>query len=270
MKFFFIITFSLSLLWAAKSKNAFEVSYPRDNTFCNYKGKRVQFLIRGESKYTESREKGYGEFIFYKIDEMSPKLMPLNDFRSDTFKLFPGQSKICSKSLGITINTNTFAVLFLKENKPFKDKLVIQLFDITSMTPKDFIETTYSVDKVRELTNGFSFRAFKDNHKLDAGKINIQGTEYIYHEKDFSQWVTYQNNKFEIDGKLSFENFPWKEYFKNIEDFYSTTGWIAEEKKFNNEIIFFAVNHKLKKGCLLVIQHKEKLTGSEAWRCQDL
>lgn len=270
MKNLVIITFSLSLLWAAQSKNAFEISYPRDNTFCSYNGKRVQFLIRGESKYTESREKGYGEFIFYQPDKMIPKLMPLNDFKSDTFKFFPGQSKFCTKSLGHPINPKTFAILFLKENKPFRDKLVIQLFDMTSMTPLDFIPTPYSVDQMKELTNGLSFRSFKDNHKLDAGKITINGTDYVYHEKDFSQWVTYKNNKFETDGELSFNHFPWKEYFKNIEDFYYATGWVPEEKKFNNEILYLAINHNLKKGCFLVLKQKEKLTGAEAWRCQDI
>lgn len=270
MKNLFIITISLSLLFAAKSKNAFEKSYPRDNTFCSYEGKRVEFQIRGESKYTDTREKGYGEFIFYRVDKKDPKLMALNDFRSDSFKLFLGKSKICSKSLAYGINSKTFAVLFLRENRPFRDKLVIQLFDIGAMEPANFIETPFSVDKVKKIAGGFSFRAFKDNHKLDAGKITINGTEYIYHEKDFSEWVTYQNNKFETNGELSFKNFPWKQYFKDINDFYSVTGWLPGEKKFTNEIIYLAINHKLERGCFLVSPSKEKLNGGEPWRCQDI
>ena len=47
---------TLSAFAASDSKDAFDKSFPRDNTFCSYKGSRVELLIRGENKFTEPKK----------------------------------------------------------------------------------------------------------------------------------------------------------------------------------------------------------------------
>lgn len=255
---------------ATQEQNVFEKSFPRDNTFCSHKDSRIEIQIRGSAKFIEPKEKGYGELIFYKRGNSEPKLLPLANFHSDTFRLFLGTSPFCSKSHGYVLNQDTAAVLFMKENRPSKDMLVLQLFDLKTLRPKEFIETNFIVDKAQKTAQGFAFRTYNDNHDLAVGKVEINGAEYIYNEKSFPRWVGYSEKGFEGLGEMSFEKFPWKEHFKDQKDFFETTGWDEKTKLFSGQYLYIAVNHKIKKRCLFVTRSKVKLNGNEAWRCQTI
>jgi hypothetical protein len=73
-----------------------------------------------------------------------------------------------------------------------------------------------------------------------------------------------------MQGERTFNQFPWKMYFKDQNDFYSVSGWKKNEKVFQKEFLFLAINHQLKKGCFLVSEINHDLKGNEDWRCQDL
>lgn len=261
---------TLSAFAASDSKDAFDKSFPRDNTFCSYRGSRVELLIRGESKFTEPKERGYGELIFYRHPPKRPNIMKFSLIKADTFKLFNGVSPLCSKSHGYQIDAETMAVLLLKENRPFKDKLVMQLFDLKTLKPKDFIETNYLTDRAKKTKTGFAFNTYRENHNPEMGKVLIEGSEFIFQEKDFPQWMEYSNKSFGLMADLTYERLPWKKLFKDQEDFLTVTGWNPVEKKFSKNIVYFAINHKMKKRCLLFIESKQKLAGSESWRCQTI
>jgi hypothetical protein len=263
----FFLFFSLSAFAASNSMNAFETAYPRDNTFCSLNNHRVEFLIRGGSKFIEPKDKGYGEYIFVKNKNKKPMLLQLNKLRGDTYRFFLGSSPLCSKSHGYKIDDSTLAILFLKENRPFRDKLVIQHFDFKSLTPKEVIETNYPVDKALKTSDGFAFKTSPENHRPEFGKVNIEGQSFIFQEKDFPLWVNYSSKGFEPSSVLSFQRFPWQKAFKDQEDFHQVTGWSEAEKMFTKTILYLAVNHTLKKECLLFITAKQKLAGNEAWRC---
>jgi hypothetical protein len=262
--------FTFSVFAASESTDAFDKSFPRDNTFCSYKGSRVELLIRSESKFTEPKERGYGELIFYRHPPKRPSILNFNVSKADTFKLFNGVSPLCSKSHGYQIDDETMAILLLKENRPFKDKLVLQLFDLKTLSPKESIETNYLTDRAKKTKTGFAFNTYRENHNPEMGKVLIQGQEFIFQEKDFPQWVEYSNKSFSILSDLTFETLPWKNLFQDQEDFMTVTGWNPVEKNFSKKIVYFAINHKLKKRCLLFIESKQKLTGSESWRCQTI
>ncbi|MFP5385969.1 MAG: hypothetical protein ACLGHN_07805 [Bacteriovoracia bacterium] len=269
--FVFILLLSGLALAGSESQYAFDKSFGRDNTFCSYKGKKIELMIRGSNRYTEPKERGYGEYIFYRPStEKKSILLPLNGNRSDTFRLFSGKSSLCSKSHGYQIDSSTLAVLLQKENRPFADKLVIQLFELPSLVPKNSIETDYPSDKAMKTNGGFSFRTIPENYNRDTGKVMIEGEPFIYHEKDFPQWMTYSRDGFSINKKLTYENSPWKKAFKDEKDFYSTAAWDPKEKKFSKLTIYVAINHKLKKQCLLFIEMKQKPAGNETWRCHGL
>lgn len=258
----------MSAFSATESMNAFEKTYPRDNTFCSHKNKRVELLIRGTNKFIESKDRGYGEFIFYRQTGKKVKLLELNSFRGDTYRFFLGTSPHCSKSHGYQIDPTTMAILLLKENKPFTDKLVIQNFDMATLTPKNVIETNYPVEKAFKIKDGFVFKTVPEMFRPEMGKIKINGEDYIYQERAFPLWINYTAAGFEISLDATFSKLPWKKSFKDLEDFTVTTGWNESEKKFTKTITYEAVNHKIKKKCLLIIEAKQKLVGSEFWRCQ--
>lgn len=258
---------TLSAFAASDSKDAFDKSFPRDNTFCSYKGNRIELLIRGESKFTEPKERGYGELIFYRHPPKRPTIMKFSQFKADTFKLFSGVSPLCSKSHGYMIDPETMAILLLKENRPFKNKLVMQLFDIKTLKPTELIETSYLTDRASKTKTGFAFNTFRENHNPEIGKVLIEGNEYIFQEKEFPQWMEYSQRSFSLEPDLTFERLPWKKHFKDQVDFLAVTGWNQIEKKFAKNIVYLAVNHKMKKRCLLFIETKQKLAGNELWRC---
>lgn len=265
-----ILLFTTSVFAASLSTDAFEKTYPRDNTFCSYKNQRIELLIRGLNKYTESKDRGYGEFIFLRRANKKPKLLELNSTRGDSFKFFIGTSPNCSKSHGYLMDPSTIAILLLKENKPFRDKLVIQLFDSATMEPKTIVETNYPVERAFKIKDGFVFKSLPENFNPDIGKVKIEGEDYIYQQKDFPIWVNYTLAGFENSLEKTFTKSPWVKAFKDLEDFIATTGWNETDKKFTKTIVYEAVNHKIKKKCLLIIEAKQKISGSEVWRCQTI
>lgn len=266
---FILLFLSLSAFASSDSTDAFDKSYARDNTFCSYKNHRMEFLIRGGSKFTEPKERGYGELLFYRTDKKA-KLLEMNGFRSDTYRFFMGTSPLCSKSHGYQLADSTMAVLLLKENRPFKDKLVIQQVDLKTFTPGAFVETNYPTDKAFKTADGFTFRTVPENHNPEVGKVSLEGQEYIFQEKEFPYWINYSLKGFVVSPEMTFTKFPFKNYFKDIRDFQMLTGWNETEKKFSNSVMYIAVNHKIKKRCLLFIGKKQKLEGNEMWRCHTI
>jgi hypothetical protein len=266
-----ILLITFSVFPRTASKNAFDKSYARDNVFCGPKKDKIEILIRGESKFTEPKEKGYGELIFYRLPDKKAALIPLSDFKSDTFRFFLGTSPLCSKSHGYALDSKTLCVLFLKENRPFKDKLVLQFFDAETLMPKEHIETNLNVDKAKKSVNGFSVRAFNEIHQQEAGKVTIDNELYIYHEKEFPKWMDYTlKSGFETNPEMTFKKFPWKKSVKDVSEFFSLTGWDSQKKVFSREVIYIAVNHKTKKRCILFSEDKLKITGNENWRCHTI
>jgi hypothetical protein len=260
---------SLSVFAASVSLNTFEKTFPRDNTFCYHKGKRVEILIRGYNKFTEPNERGFGEYFFFREKDKA-KLMDINDLRSDSYKLFAGENTLCTKSLAYVIDQNTIAVLLLKENRPFKEKLAIQFLDANTMAPKQYLETEFVTDKASKRPDGFAIRTWAESLDKDMGKVKIADQDYIYQEREFPKWVGYSIKGFETLPQNTFENFPWKRFFTDEADFLTTTGWNATDKKFTKDLLYVAVNHKMQKRCVYVTNTKHKITGVEAWRCQDI
>lgn len=263
-----LLLLSFPLFAATESTDAFEKTYPRDNTFCNIKGQRIEIMLRGAHKFTEPREAGYGELLFYKRSGIKPKLLDLSRTGGETYHFFLGTSPLCSKSHGYIIDQNKAAILLLKDNKPFHDHLVIQFFDQATFAPKEHIDTNYPADKVFKSADGFVFRSIEEKLDREMGKVAIEGQSYIYQEKNFPLWINYSNRGFEVDTQVTFEKFPYKELFKSKEEFLEATGWNPEKKSFTKNIILEAVNHSLRKKCALFLDAKLKPVGSEAWKCQ--
>lgn len=265
-----ILFIAFNIFAASESTNTFEKTYPRDNTFCSYKKSRIEISIRGSNKFTEPKEKGYGEFIFLRKTGFKPSLLPLNESRSDTFRFFTGKSSVCSKSHGYLLNESTMAILFLKENQPFKDKLAFQIFDHKTLTAIKHVETDYPTDKAKKIDHGFAFRTLPEILNPDMGKVQIGPDTFIFQEKSFPLWINYTEKGFEVSADETYSQFPYKKLFKSKEDFMTSLGWDESEMKFKKSIIYYAINHKLKKECFLFVEAKTKFTGSESWICQDI
>jgi hypothetical protein len=250
------------------SADIYETSWPRDNTFCQVGNKKIEFSIRGHSKYTEPKDRGYGELLFF---DMNDKHINIPDFggRSGYVRFFKAENGLCSKSAAYDLDGSTFALLLLKSNRPYKDKLVIQLFDSKNLKVLETFSTEYMADKTMLAPGGFTFRTNPERMEVEMGVVTIEGKKFNYQDRDFQEWMNFEKRKFSMNEKLTYQESPYKSFFKNEADFLKTTGWSAEDKKFSNRTLYLAVNHQTQRKCLLVLPAPTKLTGTEEWRCQD-
>lgn len=255
------------LAWAqADTSKILEMTYPRDNSVCYVGGQRIELIIRGDQKFIEQGQKVYGQHILF-IKDRKVLPLPFNKPNLETYRFFQGKNTFCNKTSAFLLQKDTLAILFLKENLPFKEKLVIQHFDIKGLEPKEVLETEYMTDKVVSIPNGFAFHSYTERLEPEMGKVMIEDNEHLYQDRTFSVWISYIENKFEINPSLTFKNFPMKKFFENEEDFLKAAGWDSQSKKFINPVIYVAVNHKINRECVLLTNERRKLAGSESWRC---
>jgi hypothetical protein len=253
---------------AFNSKDLFEKSFPRDNTFCRLGKERVEFSVRGFSKYTEPRDKGYGELLFMEYQKVK-KSLDIAQGNSGLYRFFKGTARVCSKYPSYLIDEKTLALLILKANRPYKDKLIIQLIDTKSLTPLRTIHTDFQADKALPAPKGFYFRTNGNRVDIDMGVVNWDEKKFTYQDRDFQEWYYFNGKDFSLQEKVTYKESPFKIYFTSEDDFLKTFGWSSEEKKFSNKIIYVAVNHSIGKECILVRDSKSKLTGTEeGWRCR--
>ena len=266
----FFLMMSLAFAETPNVRNLKEQTYTRDNTYCNLgSGKeKIEIQIRSIASKTEPDEKKYGEHILY-YPTIKPKLLPLNSDNLNNYRLFEGKSQICSKSLAFMVDKDIVAILFLKENRPDRDKLTIQLFNTKNFAPDKVIETDFMTDEAEAFREGFIFNNFSLRDGLEMGKIQIQEKDLIFQDRDFPTWVRYDKTGFETLAEVTFDKFEFKSFFKDQKDFFISAGWDDKMKKFNKSVLYVAINkdHSLK--CILLTETKSKLSGNEAdWHCQ--
>ena len=246
----------------------FEKTWPRANTACNFKNKRIEVLIRGGSKFTEFKEKGFGEYVFYKVDERV-EVFNFSRSQSSLYRFYrPSPDSSCAKSLGFPLEGDKFAILIGEENKPHGEKLIIQLFDFKTMRPLENIVTNMLVEKAFARPGGFIFKSFLERTDMDMGHVQFGKDKFTYQDRVYPVWMKYSLKGFEIDPVTTFEKLPWRKYFKDQSDFYQASAWDPEKKVFKKPIVYFAVKHSANKKCVLFMDmNKKRLTSAENWRC---
>lgn len=246
----------------------FEKTYPRDNTFCQINGKTVEFMIRGESKFSEPKEKGYGEHAFYRQSgKKIAKVLKIGHEKSGSYKFFTGIGSSCSKSLAFKVDDRNYAVLFLKDNRPYPGRMVIQFFDQSTLTPGEILFSNYLSTKAEKYKDGFSFNSLSERLDIEIGKVTLDDKIFNYQDREFPIWMTYVQGIFSQEPELTYKKFQYKKAFKDQNDFLQSAGWDEKEKKFKNTLLYFAVNHQLRKSCVAFLSEKKPITGGEAWKC---
>lgn len=265
--YLYMLLLSLPVLADKDSSNLHEKTFARDNTFCHIDGKRLEILVRGSNRYTEVGEKLYGEVALSRTDSGEITSLPINDEQLGLIKFLPGKKSLCSKTQGYKIGPDSFGVVFSQENKPFASKLVIQLFDRKTLKPTKAVTTNYLVDTARPCDNGFKFQTSEEKADIEMGTIEIHGQKYTYQDRGFTYWVSYTDKGFKVLPKDSYESSPFIKAFKDQDDYLKKMYWSEKEEKFEHPMVYIAVNHQIKRGCIFISQTKIKPTGKEDWTC---
>lgn len=257
-----------SLLSSAWSVDLKETTYKRDSTACRFKSVRYKFQLRGISQFTEVKDKSYGEYVFFGEDETNIEQIDINKDHSHTYRFFKGQNSLCSKSYGFKLSEDQVAILLQKENRPFKDKLSILIFDFKSKKKVDFIETDYPVKEAEPSKDGFIFEVIPEKEETVMGKLTFKGENFRYQDQRMPTWYSYDLKNGTVPATdITFNKLRFKKAFKDINEFLEASGWSASENKFKNVIIYHAFNMGLTRQCVLFSSEKIKPTPEGPWRC---
>lgn len=251
----------------ATDKDAFEKSYPRDNSFCQIGSKKFEIMVRGIPSHIEPADKMWGEHVFTRIDEGPVTKTPVTS-ESGLYRFFQGNPSSCTKVVGTLID-GKFAVLFQKNNRPHKNQVVIQYFDAKNFRPLETLHTPFLADKAMVKNNTFLIRTHLPNRQeIEMGKVMLKEMKYLFQDHRFPVWVTISKDGFITNVEATYENFNYKSFFKTLDEFKLFSGWEESEKSFANKTLYVAINHEAKSKCILMVYEKKAFTGEESWICQ--
>lgn len=282
-----IIILLLSLWATASTDNPYlwDKTYIRDNNVCYLNGKRLSVAVRGFNRNVDvaldSHDRGFGEFAFYstelddggsflEVSQSKFHLLPLKRDGFDHYKFFYTANSFCNKQHAFRISSNILALLFLKENRPNADKLVIQLFDFKNMQPGKVYDSVYMTDAAEAIPGGFVFRSLSDRSDRETGDVRIEKLKYQFMAKNFSPWVYFTKNGFKTSGSYSYEKFRWKYLFRDKNDFHRASGWDDSSNTFKRPFLYYAINPLERKECVLFTPNRRVIKEGERWRCGSL
>jgi hypothetical protein len=254
--------------FATVVQDAFDKTYPRDNTFCQIGQKRIEIMIRGFQSHTEPKERMWGDNVFARGPEGKISRIPVTQEQSGIYRFFSGNPSSCTKGVGSMVGKR-FAMLFQKHNSPSKHKVVIQYLDPVTLEPLETVYTPYLSDKARVTKTGLVLRTFPPaRQEMQMGKVMIGGKKYLYQDHLLPLWVSLDKDGFTTEPAETFANFTYRGFFRNVDEFKHQSGWDESAKSFSRTKLYVAINHASKSRCILLIESKKNLTGEENWICQ--
>lgn len=226
------------LLLSIFSFNVFSQTYSHDNTFCRLGENSIELEIRSSEQYTHPDESEYGEFLIIKQDQKLQKVVP---HKIGRYRLLKGVDANCSKSLSLRLNEEQLAIFLLKNNKPFKDLLVILNYNFKT---KEFstLETQYRVNEARINDGKLIFESASEDCEKRIGQVTIDNQKYNFIEKEFEPWYSFDGNQFKLDESTSYMEFEWRYLYPDTRTFYQH---MKRQKKF-----MIATNFASNRACI--------------------
>lgn len=265
----FLILISLYSVFAQASdfetRALMEKTYAHDNSYCRVGQNVVEFEIRSFEKYTQPDDADYGEHIFA-LHNKKRMLLPLNSDNLSRFKLLKGENPNCSKVLSLKLDQDVLAVFFLKDNRPLGNLFTVLFYDLKNKSSK--VLTTDFVTSRGFLHEGkLKFPSLQKNPEAHMGKIVLNGTTYIYRDSELVNWISFDGKTFQTDGDLTFEKFEWKNIFSK-EEFERAAGLDSKTGEYQQKRYIMAVNHLLKRRCLVFSNLPASQIAATEWKCR--
>lgn len=265
-KLFYLILLLSSTAWSQdfNTRILIDKTFARENTFCRTDDNRFEIEIRSFHQYTESKNDDYGESAFI-VQKNKRSLLPINSLNLYRYRFLKGENSICNRAFSVTLANHRLGILFLRDNRPFKDKLSVLIYDQNSKKVVQVLDTEYSTDTATRLDSGFAFPHKKEELEIKMDHVDIEGTVYLYQERLLHYWIKFQDSQFEVDPELTFKHFKFRMFFQDSNHFLRESKWNAHKKEFDQGSFYIAVNHLKKKRCISF--NKELFP--ESWYCKD-
>ncbi len=240
-------------------------TFARENTFCRIEDHRFEIEIRSFHQYSESKNDDYGETAFI-VNDQKRNLLPLNSLNLYRYRFLKRENTLCNRAFAVKLTSDNYGILFLRDNRPFKDKLSLLIYDQKAKEAIQVLDTEYTTDSAIKINSGFAFPYRKEDLEIKMNHIEIEGATYLYQARQLHYWVKYQDNKFQVDPLLTQKSFPFRKFFKDSDHFLKEAGWSDQKKEFEKGSFFIAVNHSKKRSC---ITFNKELSRPESWLCRN-
>ncbi len=215
-------------------------TYSHDNTYCRLKDESIEIEVRSHDQYTIPEESEYGEFIHVKQNNKLQKIQ-MSPNNIGRYRLLKGESANCSKSLSLPLNNEQLAIFFLKDNKPFRDKLVVLTYNFQTQNHA-VLETSYMTEKAKIQEGKLFFESASEDREKRIGQVIISDKKHNFMEKTYEPWMKFEGEKFELDQHVSFMEFEWRHLYPDANSFFRH---MKRQKKF-----IIATNFEAKSTCI--------------------
>ncbi|MBK7845793.1 MAG: hypothetical protein IPJ71_19325 [Bdellovibrionales bacterium] len=272
---FILFTLLFSTLLA--QAQTFQKTIPYQQSQCHGGKSKVELLLRFDKKIAPEENDFSGAPMVF-IKSPKPQIVEsLSDpYPGDFSFVKPNEGSICDKTQGYELNNGIVAILYSKDNRPFKELYQVVVFNTHTNKILDKKEIG-AVTQLLSAKNGFAFATMIP--RSDVDQINMTsntGQKMSAFDKDLEavESIKLENDKLkvEFDPNLSFENSNWKKYFKNKDDYLKTAGWSPEKKDFSNSVVYEASyfnrnESDIQESCIVMVKKRGDPIQTSMWRC---
>lgn len=240
----------LASLFARAESSLFEKTYPRDNTFCRAGQKSIEVKIKSHEQYAEYQDNVYGDKLFLLTGD-KVKDVDLDDEGIGRYRFLRGENSVCSKALSLSLGNGEVAIFLSKENRPHEDTLTILYYNFRT-NDYEVISTDHRVNNAYIVDGKLVFKLKADSCLQKTGHTLIDGKRFVYSQKDFEPWISFDGKHFAVDKNLTFGKFDGRDYYLNYDEFVLHKG--------KSKIVRYAINSNLKTRCI-------SFSENDNWKC---
>ncbi len=254
-----VLIFNLQIAWGQDNSEIYDSSYARDNSYCKWKGQRIEIKLKGPEQYTEFQDREYGPLVFILRGDSKTTPIHIKDFFTGRYRFLKSSGGLCTKSLSISRNDKLIFFL-LRDNRPLNDELVYFIFDqsknsvSTRMTDENIVSAYLQ-------NNHLVFASAFTTGNEKSGKTVISQKDFSYTEKKLVLWKEFDGLEIQTNEKMTYEKSSELKSLFTYNEFLEVFHWDKVSKTFKTDTYFIASNLNNKERCISprLPQH---------WKCQ--
>lgn len=254
--FFLGLSFNSYAIQLNELKDLYDSTFSRDNSFCHYNKHNFELQIRSLDRYSDSNDRDYGEYPFLNQQGTSYKIN-FNAQDIGRYRFIYAKEKECTKTLSIPYNAEEINLLWAQDSRPYPDQLVIMRYNPSLRAVTLLDHTKVPILDYYRVNDTVIFSSYIP--KTEMSTLDYDGLHYSYISSALPVWRIFDGNIVQVDTKITFNEFEWKKYFKNLDEFKKEYQWDEKEKTFQKNNFELIINSLARKRCLKIASH---------WRCQ--
>lgn len=235
---FVVLLFMLIISFLAKADKI----HRRDRTICEYKGEKIAVEILSPEKYSSPEDADYGNTIQITQNNKTNQVQ-LNDQGIGRYRMTKIYNEICPKLVAIPFKDDQLIFVVLKDQRPFTDKAMLLFYNFKTQI-SNFVETNVASKSIFIDENKIFIKTSKYDYQEKYGHVTIEGQKYLYIEKAFEPWLSFDGQNFKFDQEMTYQKFELKNFLKR-----SNLQRLINPQEATYRI---ALNHQTKKSCFSI------------------